>query len=141
MIQVMLFDGIQAGLLYPPARSELVPPPRFKNATFESYLIDERISGLGEAVASIKAFALQSPSRWWHWQRRKPGLYIDGDFGVGKTHLLAAMFHANIGSVTFCSFAEAISLAILLTPAQAVERLAADLVCIDEFELDDPSNT
>lgn len=141
MMPAMQLGDIQAALLRPPQRDELFPPPRFAEASFDSYVVDQTIDGQSAAVTGIQAFTAQAPRRWWHWKRSKPGLYIDGDFGVGKTHLLAAMFHANSGSGTFCSFAEAISLAVILGPDQAVERLAADLVCIDEFELDDPSNT
>lgn len=129
--------------LQAPSRDELIPPPRFDNATFESYLVDENIDGQRTAVETVQAFAQRPRKRWFHWKRRteKPGLYLDGDFGVGKTHLLAAMFHACTGSKTYCSFAEAINLAVIHGPAEAVNILSADLVCIDEFELDDPSNT
>ncbi len=141
--QLMNLSDLHAQLLAPPTREELVPPPRFQTSSFASYHIDQQIDGLAAVVSQIHAFAQQRARRWWQWSRRseKPGLYLDGDFGVGKTHLLAAMFHANPGSGTYCSFAEAISLAIVQGPEQAVKTLAADLVCIDEFELDDPSNT
>ncbi len=138
----MVFEEFQAQLLSPPLRSELVPPPRFDTATFETYTIDPSIEGLKETVHNIQTFVQSSKKSWWPWSQGKhAGLYLDGDFGVGKTHLLAAMFHAKPGTGTFCSFADAISLAIIQGPDQAIETLAADLVCIDEFELDDPSNT
>ena len=59
----------------------------------------------------------------------------------GKTHLLAAAWHAAPGSKSYLSFAEAINLCVLESPDKAIDMLAADLICIDEFELDDPSNT
>ena len=126
-----------------PKREELIPPPRFDNATFDSYIVDHSIDGQGIAVEQVQAFAKRERKRWYHWGRRdeKPGLYLDGDFGVGKTHLLAAMFHACPGTKTYCSFAEAINLAVIHGPDEAIKILSADLVCIDEFELDDPSNT
>ena len=139
----MTLDDLPNQMLEAPSREELIPPPRFSHATFDSYVIDQSIDGQADAVQQIKDFSSLPRKRWFHWSRRqeKPGLYLDGDFGVGKTHLLAAMFHACPGSKTYCSFAEAVSLAVIHGPESAVEILSADLVCIDEFELDDPSNT
>ena len=68
-------------------------------------------------------------------------LYLDGGFGVGKTHLLAASFHAAPGDRRYLSFAEAVGLAVVQGPDATIDLLTSDLVCIDEFELDDPSNT
>lgn len=79
--------------------------------------------------------------RGWFRRPKGTGLYLDGDFGVGKTHLLASTWHHAKGIRHYCSFSEAISLANILSPQKAIDHLAADLVCIDEFELDDPSNT
>lgn len=123
--------------------SEFVPPPRFTQATFASYRIDPAIAGQATAVAAVQDFAVAGRRRTWHWYRRKerPGLYLDGDFGVGKTHLLAAAWHAAAGVRRYLAFAEAISLVVQLGPAEATELLAGDLLCLDEFELDDPSNT
>lgn len=70
-------------------------------------------------------------------------MYLDGGFGVGKTHLLAAAFHAcDLPEKAYLSFQE-------LVYAVGVKGMAAakaDLgnvrfFCIDEFELDDPGNT
>jgi cell division protein ZapE len=36
----------------------------------------------------------------------KPGVYLDGGFGVGKTHLLAALWHARAGPKYFGTFIE-----------------------------------
>lgn len=132
------------GAIQAPTRSEeLVPPPRFATKSFNDYRIDPAIAGQAEAVAQVKAFATQRRSRFAFFSRRRtpPGLYLDGGFGVGKTHLLAAAFHAAPGSRRYTSFAEAISLVVLLGGGPAADLLAADLVCIDEFELDDPANT
>lgn len=135
--------ALREAIHLPTSAEELVPPPRFAAKTFADYRIDAQIPGQAEAVAAVRAFAA--------WKRpflgflRKPpgppGLYLDGGFGVGKTHLLAAAFHTAPGSRRFLSFAEAISLIILLGGTKAADLLAADLVCIDEFELDDPANT
>jgi cell division protein ZapE len=72
----------------------------------------------------------------------KPGVYLDGGFGVGKTHLLAALWHQMSGRKYFGTFIEYTALVGALGYAQAVQLLrGASLVCIDEFELDDPGDT
>jgi cell division protein ZapE len=130
-------------LLAAPTPGELVPPPRFAATTFDTYEIDPAIAGQGEAVATIRAFAERSTGFWRRLVsgKAKRALYLDGDFGVGKTHLLASCFHAATGTRRYLSFAEAMSLMALIGPKAATAHLAADLVCIDEFELDDPTNT
>jgi cell division protein ZapE len=132
-------------LAAPTAPDDLVPPPRFRDATFASYQVDAGIPGQAEAVAAVHVFASQSTgllARWFS-QRGKPGLYLDGSFGVGKTHLLAACFHeaATRGTCRYLSFSDAMSLMTMRGPEATADLLEADLVCLDEFELDDPTNT
>ena len=70
------------------------------------------------------------------------GIYLDGGFGVGKTHLLAAIWHEYKGSKAFGSFLAYTSLIGLLGFADALKQLSEyQLLCIDEFELDDPGDT
>jgi cell division protein ZapE len=124
------------------SRMEWTPPPRFQGKTFAQYRIDEQTPGQAEAVAAVQQFVgakrrflgLAGPAG-------PKGCYLDGDFGVGKTHLLASAWHAAPSSKSYLSFAEAINLCVLESPERAIDQLAADLICIDEFELDDPSNT
>lgn len=72
----------------------------------------------------------------------KAGLYLDGGFGVGKTHLLASLWHAVEGPKAFGTFVEYTNLVGALTFRKTVEALSTyKLVCIDEFELDDPGDT
>src|SRR5690606_6182136 len=73
----------------------------------------------------------------------KPGVYLDGGFGVGKTHLLAAVYHAMpVRRKYFGSFIEYTALVGALGYQNTVELLrGAGLLCIDEFELDDPGDT
>lgn len=139
----MLLDDLAGRVLTPHAAADFIPPPRFADTTFASYRIDPAIAGQDAAVAAVRGFAGKRPRRWWQLARRgeRPGLYLDGDFGVGKTHLLAAAFHAADTSRRYLSFSEMISLAVLNGPSGCVDTLTAGLVCIDEFELDDPSNT
>ena len=70
------------------------------------------------------------------------GVYLDGGFGVGKTHLLASLWHAAPGPRSFGTFVEYTNLVGALGFRTAVEALKRNrLVCIDEFELDDPGDT
>ncbi len=70
------------------------------------------------------------------------GLYLDGGFGVGKTHLLASTWHAAPGPKAFGTFVEYTNLVGALSFRKTVDVLKEyTLVCIDEFELDDPGDT
>jgi cell division protein ZapE len=136
-------SALRGAIQAPTRGDELIPPPRFATKSFQDYRIDSSITGQAEAVQRVQDFAAWKRPFLGFMRRSpgRPGLYLDGGFGVGKTHLLAAAFHAAPGTKRFLSFAEAISLVILLGGTAATDLLAADLVCIDEFELDDPANT
>src|SRR4029079_16527483 len=74
------------------------------------------------------------------------GLYLDGGFGVGKTHLLASSYYRISASspapTAFATFGELTQLASVFGFVECIDLLADYLVvCIDEFELDDPGNT
>ncbi len=74
------------------------------------------------------------------------GLYLDGGFGVGKTHLLAAAYRQlpddALHAKAFATFMELTQLAGVFGFVECVELLGDyTLLCIDEFELDDPGNT
>ena len=124
--------------------SELVPPREFLQATFSSYIphsefpsqasVQEAARLFSQGRAAKKLFAKAAPIA--------PGIYLDGGFGVGKTHLLAAIWHEFKGRKAFGSFIAYTSLIGALGFAAAVESLSKfDLLCIDEFELDDPGDT
>jgi cell division protein ZapE len=67
---------------------------------------------------------------------------LDGGFGVGKTHLLAALWHLAPQRKYFGTFIEYTALVGALGYAPMVALLkGATLICIDEFELDDPGDT
>lgn len=129
---------------------ELTPPPRFGKTSFTGYTPQH--SSQQRAKEKVKSFArratFQSESGFrWPWQQPevKPGrgLYLDGGFGVGKTHLLAAAYHAcESKHKAYLSFQELVYLLGVQGMATAKEKLAHyRLFCIDEFELDDPGNT
>lgn len=70
------------------------------------------------------------------------GMYLDGGFGVGKTHLLASLWHAVEGPKAFGTFVEYTNLVGAMGFRNTVDALSQyKLVCIDEFELDDPGDT
>jgi cell division protein ZapE len=72
----------------------------------------------------------------------KPGIYLDGGFGVGKTHLLAALWKLAPGRTYFGTFIEYTALVGALGYAATVKLLSgASFLAIDEFELDDPGDT
>jgi cell division protein ZapE len=73
-------------------------------------------------------------------------VYLDGGFGVGKTHLLASSYYAvpglPKGRRAFATFGELTQLAGVFGFVECIELLSDYvLLCIDEFELDDPGNT
>ena len=130
----------------------LVPPPQFDDATFDTYRADPHYTSQQEAKDLLIAFsgAGSAPARGGGLFRKrekvpalKPGVYLDGGFGVGKTHLLAAIYHAMPARRKyFGSFIEYTALVGALGYQQTVELFrGADLICIDEFELDDPGDT
>ena len=123
---------------------ELKPPREFQEATFASYVphveypsqatVRDQANSFARGSSTRKIFSKQSPSQ--------TGLYLDGGFGVGKTHLLAAVWHEFNGSRAFGSFIAYTSLIGALGFAKAVSALSKfELICIDEFELDDPGDT
>jgi cell division protein ZapE len=128
--------------------AHLVPPRQFESATLDSYRPDRDYPSQGAALAAIRAFSASWGSgKSGLFGRRKapdslPGIYLDGGFGVGKTHLLAALWNSAPGRKYFGTFIEFTALVGALGYQQTVALLkGATLVCIDEFELDDPGDT
>ncbi|WP_432523989.1 cell division protein ZapE [Kineococcus sp. SYSU DK006] len=137
--------------------AELVPPPRFAGVRFASYVpapehptqaqAVQAMSGFGERVLAgdgargglAGLFKRKAPAG-------PPGMYLDGGFGVGKTHLLSSLYHQVVTdggrTAAYGTFVEYTNLVGALGFRQAVDALAPhSLVCIDEFELDDPGDT
>ena len=125
----------------------LVPPRQFASATLDSYRPDHDYPSQAEAVAAIREFASGwKPSGGFFSRRRsgepRPAIYLDGGFGVGKTHLLASLWHLAPRRKYFGTFLEYTSLVGALGYQNAFQLLkGATLICIDEFELDDPGDT
>ena len=138
--------------------AEMVPPPRFDSVRFETYVPDPAQPSQAEAVQVLSGFAAgldgagASGGAKRRWFRREPaapagprGVYLDGGYGVGKTHLLASLWHATPAAPerkAFGTFVELTNLVGALGFQQTVDTLKDHrLLCIDEFELDDPGDT
>ncbi|EXG80940.1 cell division protein ZapE [Cryptosporangium arvum] len=136
-----------------PARlvAELVPPPRFADARFDTYRPDPNEPSQAAALAAVRAFAERlsaPPPRKGLFRRAarapegRPGIYLDGGFGVGKTHLLTSLWHAAPKPAGYGTFVELTHLVGALGFAGTVDALGTlRLLCVDEFELDDPGDT
>lgn len=125
----------------------LRPPPRFGRVDFEAFRADH--PSQRRARDRVRRFASEASvprGRRLPWRRPRQGhgLFLDGGFGVGKTHLLAAAWHASELAPPrkpYLSFTELVYL-IGANRADATAAFAeARLICLDEFELDDPGNT
>lgn len=140
--------------------AELVPPPRFASASFDTYVPDpdEPSQSAARDLLAARAGRAADERRAPRFSARrllgraagspnggaegKAGVYLDGGYGVGKTHLLASLWHATEGQKAYGTFVEYTNLVGALGFAACVARLATrELVCIDEFELDDPGDT
>ena len=129
----------------------LVPPPQFDDATFDTYRADPQYPSQQEAKDLLVTFAgggAPTPRAGLFRRAKKgpelpPGVYLDGGFGVGKTHLLAAVYHAMPARRKyFGSFIEYTALVGAMGYRNTVDLFrGAQLLCIDEFELDDPGDT
>ncbi|MCQ9366924.1 cell division protein ZapE [Brevibacterium sp. 50QC2O2] len=128
----------------------LVPPPQFENVSFDSYRPDPTQPSQSAARDKLSDFTGAGAKRPGLLGRlfggkKAPavrGVYLDGGYGVGKTHLLASAWHANDKPAAFGTFVEYTNLIGALGFQQAKTVLSGmRLVCIDEFELDDPGDT
>ena len=132
--------------------AQLMPPPTFDDVSFETYRPDPGEPTQSAALASCHRFCDEAVRR--RAGRRKlfggretlpgVGLYLDGGFGVGKTHLLASIYRRlpDSNPRAFATFGELTQLAGVFGFVECIDLLADyTAVCIDEFELDDPGNT
>ena len=126
----------------------LVPPPRFDGARFDTYLPDPQHPSQARAVMLLREFAttLTPPRKGLLGKtkphRGKPGVYLDGGYGVGKTHLLASLWHEAPEPRAYGTFVELTHLVGALGFGATVEALSGHrLLAVDEFELDDPGDT
>lgn len=142
--------------------AEMVPPPRFDSVRFSTYIPDPNQPSQTEAVQVLDSFAAGLGGAhavgggkrgfFGFGKARAPktpagprGVYLDGGYGVGKTHLLASLWHATPAEPAlkaFGTFVELTNLVGALGFQQTVQTLSGHrLLCIDEFKLDDPGDT
>src|SRR6185295_17008054 len=130
--------------------AQLIPPPTFSDVSFDTYKPDPAEPSQAAAVHSCRQFCEQAVARRAGkkklFGRREVlpgvGIYLDGGFGVGKTHLLASSYFQLPGPKAFATFGELTQLASVFGFVECIDLLADYVVvCIDEFELDDPGNT
>ncbi|MFG2129867.1 cell division protein ZapE [Streptomyces sp. NPDC048751] len=142
--------------------AEMVPPPRFDSVRFSTYIPDPKQPSQTEAVRVLEGFAAGLGGAHASGAGRRGflgfgkakapkapagprGVYLDGGYGVGKTHLLASLWHATPADPAlkaFGTFVELTNLVGALGFQQTVQTLSGHrLLCIDEFELDDPGDT
>jgi cell division protein ZapE len=142
--------------------AEMVPPPRFDSVRFATYIPDPNQPSQTEAVGVLETFAAGLGGAHAAGTARRGflgfgkgrapktpagprGVYLDGGYGVGKTHLLASLWHATPAEPAlkaFGTFVELTNLVGALGFQKTVQTLSGHrLLCIDEFELDDPGDT
>lgn len=146
----------------------LCPSARFQDVRFRTYRPNPDFPSQAQASAALEAFAARAaqgharPGGLRLFRRRQPegqGIYLDGGFGVGKTHLLASTYHAASGAqgpsqaapksaskvapkTALMSFQDLMYIIGALGMLRAVETFKDHaLLLIDEFELDDPGST
>jgi len=126
---------------------EFEVPRVLRGASFGSFVPRDAAQATARAaveewVREVVRTRQEGPRRWRRRQRVGTGLYLDGAFGVGKSHLAAAAVGAVGEGARFVAFGDltAIVGAAGLEGTRAL-LAAAPLVVIDEFELDDPGDT
>jgi cell division protein ZapE len=129
-----------------------VPPPRFAAKSFGQYRPDPRHPSQAAAVARLERLAAEMHAeargglgrrlmQAFSGPRRGSGTYLDGGFGVGKTHLLASLWNATPGPKAYLSFDELVyAIGLLGVEEMRGAFRGMRLVAVDEWELDDPGN-
>jgi cell division protein ZapE len=122
--------------------ANLVPPPQFDHASFESYRPDPEYPSQEEARDLLRAFtqpaAPAARGGFFGFGRKKPvepgpgastrpGVYLDGGFAGRRYFGTFIQYTALVGALGY-------------NGAVGVLQ-GAQLICIDEFELDDPGDT
>jgi cell division protein ZapE len=135
----------------------LTPPSRYDGARFDAYRPQNasQAEALGQARTFVRLARVRyGRPRWFGLGPAREtglrgGIYLVGPVGTGKTHLLAAVYHALTAPVTpgaapvACAFTHSSALfRSAETPDAYAARIAsqARVLCLDEVELDDPAS-
>ncbi|PLX69939.1 MAG: cell division protein ZapE [Denitrovibrio sp.] len=143
----------------------LRPHPKFSHCTFENYIPDENFQTQAEikerlqntlekmrdinvgtsAPISKRKFGLfgkKTTAAPMADENKPNNLYIDGSYGIGKTHLLSACYNKCQKNKAFLSFGEMNYFFHYLGVENCIQHFSKlNLLLIDEFELDDPAMT
>jgi len=138
----------------------LKPHPKFSHCTFENYIPDEKypsqfyiketlinkIKNLNNEPGGTKTkkgfFNFLKKSNKGDKNKRLNNLYIDGGYGVGKTHLLSACYNTANVNKAFLSFGELCYFFNYIGLEKTAEEFSKlKILLLDEFELDDPATT
>jgi len=136
-----------------PGRAAYNVPKRFNEATFASYrpTHPSQVTAVRAARAYGHRIRDAYQASWWTraWHQltgpRKPlhGLYLVGPVGVGKTHLMAGLYHDLTDAGVPVAYLHSSALfRRAVPPPQMARAMAASyaVCCLDEVELDDPAN-
>ncbi len=150
----LTLDQINAAVSVEEVVAGFVPPPRFATASFDTYQPDPTEPSQTAAVNQLRTYVAELAPEdkprarfFGRWRRQSEpdgpkGMYLDGGYGVGKTHLLASAYHATPGLKAYLSFQELAYVIGAMSMVASVEAFRRyTLVCVDEFELDDVGNT
>ena len=126
------------------------PSSRFGQVSFSSYRPDPKQPSQSAAVRALEGFADGVGSTgggglfkklFAKKDESRAGIYLDGGFGVGKTHLLAALWHQAPAPSAYLSFDELVyTIGLLGVDGTREAFRGRRLVAVDEWELDDPGN-
>ncbi len=128
-------------------------PLKFQHCNFENYIPNKEYPSQQEVkerlITFVKSLEEYNKSkccetivkRLFKKNSKPKNIYIDGGFGVGKTHLLSSIGNAYSGKSIFVSFSELMYLIAYFNLLPLVEKMSQfDVVLLDEFELDDPGD-
>lgn len=134
----VLISGFDTSVSNSELFAELVPPSEFKQASFDNYFPDKAFLSQSLASSTARSYA----DHFGKKGESTLGIYLDGGFGVGKTHLLAAIYAEAKCKSLFGAFIAYTSMIGYLGFQESIKAFSKyDLLCIDEFELDDPGDT
>lgn len=138
----------------------LRPHPKFSHCTFDNYIPDENYP----SQSSIKQTLIEKISKLNEFKNRPKkskkvffgflnnkgyseslpvkNIYMDGGYGVGKTHLISACYNTANVNKAFMSFGDLNYFFVYWGVEKCIDTFSRlDILLIDEFELDDPATT